>query len=215
MVFMTENKIREHIVKVGRSIYDRGLTAGSSGNISVQADDGWIMTPTNVSLGGLDPATLSKIDFNGNLVSGDKPTKEHFLHKAVYANRSSAKAILHLHSTHSVAVSLLPGLDPKDVLPPLTAYYIMRVGHLPLISYFRPGDTKLGEAVGKVMKESSSALLANHGPIVAGASLEEAVNSVEELEETAKLFLLVRGLNPRVLTSEQIKELVDEFGLEY
>jgi len=212
---MSESKIREQIVEVGRSLFNRGLTAGSSGNISVQVADGWIMTPTNVSLGNLDPGGLSKIDFAGTLISGSSPTKEHFIHRAVYSNRKETKAIVHLHSTHSVAVSMLPGIDPMDVLPPLTAYYIMRVGHLPLIPYFRPGDAKLSDAVGIAMRESKSVLLANHGPVVTGTSLEEAVNASEELEETAKLFLLTRGLNPKALTKEQIKELVDEFKLEY
>lgn len=211
---MTEARVREQIVEIGKSIFERGLTAGSSGNISVRVDDGWILTPTNVSLGNLDAASLSKVSFEGKLISGLQPSKEHFLHRAVYLYREKARAVVHLHSTHSVAVSLLPEVNPEEVLPPLTAYYVMRVGHLPMVPYFRPGDMKLGDAVGELMKTHSSVLLANHGPVVSGPSLESAVNSIEELEETAKLFLMVRGMNPRMLNKEQVRELVETFGLE-
>ena len=143
----TEIKTREAICRLGASIFGRGLTPGSSGNISVRVDDGWLMTPTNASLGELDPATLSKLDDQGRLVSGNKETKESFLHLAVYDVRANAGAIVHLHSTHSVAVSCLADVNPADVLPPITAYYVMKIGTLPLIPYYRPGDKKLAEAV--------------------------------------------------------------------
>src|ERR1700740_891642 len=144
---MNEGNLREAICSIGASIFARGLTAGSSGNISVRTGDGWLMTPTNASLGRLDPARLSKLDDVGRLVSGDAPTKESFLHRVMYEERPSAGAVVHLHSTHSVAVSCLADIDPEDVLPPITAYYVMRVGRLPLVPYFRPGDLALGEAV--------------------------------------------------------------------
>jgi ribulose-5-phosphate 4-epimerase/fuculose-1-phosphate aldolase len=204
---MKENRIREKIVQQGKSIFQRGLTAGSSGNISVRLDDGWLLTPTNSSLGELDPAKISKLDSEGNLLDGDPPSKEHFLHNAVYQQRSSYQAIVHLHSTHSVAVSCLPDINPENVIPPLTAYYVMRVGTLPLIPYFRPGDRKLGEAIGRLAGKHSSVLLANHGPVVAGSTLEAAVYAIEELEETAKLYLLLHGLNPNFLTEDQISDL--------
>jgi ribulose-5-phosphate 4-epimerase/fuculose-1-phosphate aldolase len=189
------------------------MTAGSSGNISVQLDDGWLLTPTNSCLGRLDPARISKLAPDGRHIGGDPPSKELFLHRAMYEVRSSARAIVHLHSTHSVAVSCLPGVDPEDVLPPLTAYYVMKIGRLPLIPYYRPGDTGLGEAIRGFAAKNHAVLLANHGPVVAGKSLEDAVYATEELEETAKLYLLLHGRNPRCLTETQIAELRETFSL--
>jgi ribulose-5-phosphate 4-epimerase/fuculose-1-phosphate aldolase len=204
---VSEAALREEICRLGQSIFARGLTAGSSGNISVRLADGFLMTPTNVSLGRLDPARLSKLDAAGKLVSGDAPTKESFLHRAMYEERGKAGAVVHLHSTHSVAVSCLAEIDPADVLPPITAYYVMRVGRLPLVPYYRPGDTSLAEAVRKLAGKHHAVLLANHGPVVAGTSLDAAANAIEELEETAKLFLLLRGAQTRLLTPEQVEEL--------
>ncbi len=208
---MSESKARESLVSLGRSMFARRLTFGSSGNLSVRVDDGWLMSPTSVSLGDLDPARLSKLDDKGKHISGDAPTKESFLHLAMYRERAGAGAVVHLHSTHSVAVSCLDGVDPDDVLPPITAYYVMRVGKLPLIPYFAPGDPALGEAVGKVAAKHSAVLLANHGPVVAGTSLSAAVNAIEELEETARLYLLLHGRPTRYLTSEQVAELRKRF----
>ncbi len=207
----TDTKTRETICRLGASIFLRGLTPGSSGNISVRVDDGWLMTPTNASLGELDPATLSKLDDKGRLVSGDKETKESFLHLAVYDVRAKAGAIVHLHSTHSVAVSCLADVNPADVLPPITAYYVMKIGTLPLIPYYRPGDKKLAEAVRAVAHEHHAVLLANHGPVVAGSSLSAAAAAVEELEETARLHLLLHGHAKRFLTPEQIADLYEVF----
>jgi ribulose-5-phosphate 4-epimerase/fuculose-1-phosphate aldolase len=204
---MNETTLREQITLYGKSLFDRGLTMGSSGNISVRVDDGWLMTPTNACLGRLDPAAISKLDAGGNHVSGDAPTKEGFLHRAVYGERPDAGAIVHLHSTHSVAVSCLPDIDPRDVLPPLTAYYVMRVGTLPLVPYYPPGDMNLADAVRGLAGRHSAVLLANHGPVVAGKNLEAALYATEELEETAKLHLLLHGRNPRCLTQEQVAEL--------
>src|SRR6266404_1034916 len=201
-------KLREEICRLGASIFNRGLTAGSSGNISIRVEGGWLMTPTNASLGRLDPARLSKLDDGGRLLSGDAPTKESFLHRVMYEERGDTGAVVHLHSTHSVAVSCLAEIDPHDVLPPITAYYVMRVGHLPLIPYFRPGDMALAEAVRGFAGKHHAVLLANHGPVVAGSSLDAAVNAIEELEETAKLYLLLRGAETRYLTPAQVKELM-------
>ncbi len=210
---MTETKLRDRIAELGKSMFDRGMTAGSSGNISVQLDDGWLLTPTNSCLGRLDPARISKLAPDGRHIGGDPPSKELFLHGAMYEMRGSARAIVHLHSTHSVAVSCLPEIDPENVLPPLTAYYVMKIGRLPLIPYYRPGDTKLGEAIRSYAAKSHAVLLANHGPVVAGKSLEDAVYATEELEETAKLYLLLHGRNPRCLTEAQIAELRETFSL--
>jgi 3-dehydro-4-phosphotetronate decarboxylase len=206
---MSEAREREAICTIGASIFARGLTAGSSGNISLRLEDGWLMTPTNASLGRLDPARLSKLGHDGHLISGDPPTKESFLHRVMYEERPDTGAVVHLHSTHSVAVSCLAEIDPADVLPPITAYYVMRVGRLPLVPYFRPGDLDLAEAVRGFAGKHHAVLLANHGPVVAGSSLDAAVNAIEELEETAKLYLLLRGAETRYLTLAQVRELVE------
>ncbi len=207
-----ENALREQISTLGKSLFDRGLTMGSSGNISVRLEDGgWLMTPTNACLGRLDPARISRMDRQGRLLDGDTPTKESVLHMAMYDERPQSGAIVHLHSTHSVAVSCLPEIDPEDCIPPLTAYYVMRVGKLPLVPYHIPGDPQLGDAVRGLAGRHSAVLLANHGPVVAGKSLEAAVYATEELEETARLFLLLHGRNPRGLTPEQVAELEARF----
>ena len=204
---MSEATLREEICQLGKSMYDRGLTPGSSGNISVRLDEGWLMTPTNACLGRLDPARLAKIDANGNLVSGDKQTKESFLHMSVYQERPGAGAIVHLHSTHAVAVSCLHDTDPALPIPPITAYYVMKIGNLVLLPYYPPGDVTLAGAVREVAGKHHAILLANHGPIVAGKDLESAVYATEELEETAKLYLLLRGNRLKILTPEQVSEL--------
>jgi ribulose-5-phosphate 4-epimerase/fuculose-1-phosphate aldolase len=202
-----ETRLREEICALGASIFARGLTAGSSGNISARVDDGWLMTPTGSSLGRLDPARLAKLDDDGGHVAGDAPTKESFLHRVMYEERPGSGAVVHLHSTHSVAVSCLAGLDPTDVLPPITAYYVMRVGRLPLVPYFPPGDRALAEAVRGFAGKHHAVLLANHGPVVAGTDLDVAANAIEELEETAKLFLLLHGHPTRFLTADQVAAL--------
>jgi ribulose-5-phosphate 4-epimerase/fuculose-1-phosphate aldolase len=207
-VISEDTRQRDLIVKVGKSIFERGLTAGSTGNISVRLSDGtMLMTPTNASLGDLDPARLSLVDADGRHFSGDKPTKEAFLHACMYAERHGDHAVVHLHSTHSVAVSILADADPEDVLPPLTAYYIMRVGKLPLVPYYAPGDEALALAVKAKAGAHHAVLLANHGPVVSGATLREAQYAVEELEETARLHLLLHGHATRPLTPEQVEAL--------
>ncbi|HWB15063.1 MAG TPA: 3-oxo-tetronate 4-phosphate decarboxylase [Vicinamibacterales bacterium] len=213
-VHRDEHRLRDRIVEVGRSLFERGLSAGSSGNISVRLDDGCLVTPTDSCLGRLDPARLSKLDATGVLVSGDPPSKEAFFHRAMYAARPAAGAVVHLHATYSAAVSCLEGLDPADCLPPLTAYYVMKIGRLPLVPYFRPGDPALGDAVGRLAKTHAAVLLANHGPVVSGRTLEAATYAAEELEETAKLFLLLRGSPTRPLDADQIADLVTTFKLD-
>jgi ribulose-5-phosphate 4-epimerase/fuculose-1-phosphate aldolase len=208
---MTDTATRDKIATLAKSIFDRGLTAGSSGNISVRVDDGWLMTPTGSSLGDLDPARISKLDESGKHVGGDAPTKESFLHVAMYEQRPKAGAVVHLHSVHSVAVSCMAGIDARNVLPPLTAYYVMRVGTLPLVPYFAPGDLDLARAVREMASSHHAVLLANHGPVVAGSSLEDAVYATEELEETAKLFLLLKDIETRPLTTTQIADLEKRF----
>jgi ribulose-5-phosphate 4-epimerase/fuculose-1-phosphate aldolase len=212
---MNESAIREQMVATGESLFNRGLTAGSSGNLSVRLDDGWLITPTNVSLGQLDPARISRIGRGGELLSGDSPSKESFLHLAMYEQRPQDNAIVHLHSTYSAAVSCMAGLPADNCLPPLTAYFVMKVNRLPLVPYYRPGDRELAAAVQALAATHHAILLANHGPIVSGASLEAAVYAVEELEETAKLFLLLQGKPTSPLNEEQIAALKSAFGLKF
>jgi len=209
---VSESRLREEIVRAGASLFNRGLTHGSTGNISVALPDGgWLMTPTGSSLGTLDPARLSKLDAAGKLVDGDKPTKEAFLHTTMYGARPGSGAVVHLHSTHSVAVSCLENIDDGNCLPPITAYYAMRIGRLPLVPYYPPGDETLATAVGALAGKHHAVLLANHGPVVAGTSLSAAQDAIEELEETAKLFLMLRGERLRLLTDEQVAELERRF----
>jgi len=206
-----EAALRERIVQHGKSLFARGFGCGASGNISAMLDDGLLVTPTNSCLGRLDPARLAKLGPDGGHLSGDPPSKEAFLHHAMYRERPEARAIVHLHSTHAVAVSCLADVDPADVLPPITAYYVMRVGRLPLVPYYRPGDRALAEAVRGFARAHHAVLLANHGPVVAGNALDEAVYAAEELEETAKLHLLLRGAPVRTLTDGQVAELKQAF----
>lgn len=209
-----ETRARDAIARLGESMFDRGLTFGSTGNISQRIEGGWLMTPTGASLGALDPARISRLDADGRHVSGDAPTKESFLHLAMYDERPRAGAVVHLHSTHSVAVSCLADIDPADALPPLTAYYAMRVGALPVIPYFAPGDLDLAKAVREMASRHHAVLLANHGPVVAGVSLEDAVYATEELEETAKLFLLLRGQKTRPLGPAEVEDLRRRFPIK-
>jgi ribulose-5-phosphate 4-epimerase/fuculose-1-phosphate aldolase len=204
---MSENSERDSICRLAKSLFDRGLTIGSSGNISVRLDDGWLMTPTGSSMGNLDPNEISKVDLDGNLISGKSPTKESFLHIAMYDERPDSGAVVHLHSTHSVAVSCLADIDKKNVLPPITAYYVMKIGKLPLVPYFPPGDINLARAVKEMASSHHAVLLANHGPVVAGKTLEDAVYAIEELEETARLFLLLRNMKTLYLNENQVSAL--------
>jgi len=213
---MTETKLREQICLYGKSLFDRGLTPGSSGNISVRMPDGgWLVTPTNASLGSLDPARISRLDSRGSLVSGDKPTKEIPLHSALYDTVPESWAVVHLHSTHSVALTMLPEIDPRAALPAMTPYYLMRAGQTALVPYYRPGDPAVADAIRGLAGRYTSVLLANHGPVVTGRDLEGAVFATEELEETAKLYLLLRGTNPRYLSPAQVEELKQHFPINF
>ncbi len=206
-----EHQAREAIVTTALSLYERGLTHGSTGNISVRLGDRWLVTPTGSSFGALDPARISLLDTEGRLLAGDPPSKEAVLHQAMYQQRPGAGAVVHLHSIHSVAASVLADVDPHDVLPPLTAYYVMRIGRLPLVPYHPPGDKGLAEAVRAYAGKHHALLLANHGPVVAGSSLSAATDAVEELEATARLFVMLRGQPCRCLNSDQVSELQRRF----
>lgn len=206
-----ENQLRERIALHGESLHQRGFVPGSSGNISVRLDDGILVTPTNSCLGRLDPARISKLGFDGNHLSGDKPSKEAFLHSLVYRERAADQAVVHLHSTHSVAVSCLEGLNPEDVLPPITAYFVMKVGRLRLLPYFRPGAPELAHEVAKAARKGHAILLANHGPVFSSDGLDQAVYGIEELEETARLFLMLRGCQTCYLNPDQLADLAAAF----
>lgn len=207
---------RQEICRLARSLFDRGLTYGASGNISARLSEGTVlMTPTGVSMGALDPARLSHLTPDMRLLSGDQPTREIPLHAAFYDTRSATGAVVHLHSSHSVALSMLPDTDPDNVLPPLTPYAIMPLGKVQLLPFFLPGDPAMGQAVRGLAGKRSAVLLANHGPVVAGKDLQAAVFAMEELEETAKLALLTRGLGAVGLTPEQVAKVVETFDTDW
>ncbi|OYR23929.1 MULTISPECIES: 3-oxo-tetronate 4-phosphate decarboxylase [Brucella] len=210
-------KLRETICLLAKSMYDRGLTAGSSGNISARLSDGRLLvTPTGSCFGRLDPQRLSLFDQEGRLLDGDPPTKEMPLHTAFYETRGArAQAVVHLHSCHSVALSLLPDTDPDNMLPPLTPYSIIKLGRVKMLPYFMPGDPAIGAAIKGLAGKRSAVMLANHGPVVAARDLEAAVYAIEELEETARLALLTRGMRPNALTSAQILKVVEQFDVEW
>ena len=211
-----EARLREDICYWAESMFARGLTGGASGNISARTEDGGLLvTPTGSSFGRLDPARLSRFDTGGAFVDGDKPTKEMPLHSAFYETRKGAGAVVHLHSTHAVALSMLPDTDPDNMLPPLTAYSIMRLGKVRLLPFFVPGDPAMGDAVRGLAGRRAAVVLANHGPVVAARELEAAVFAMEELEETAKLALVLRGTNAVALSPDQIAAVVTKFEVEW
>jgi ribulose-5-phosphate 4-epimerase/fuculose-1-phosphate aldolase len=209
---MTENDLREKMVVHGKSLFERRYTCGGSGNMSARVAGGVLVTPTNSCLGRLAADRISKLDATGALIGGDPPSKEWALHLAVYRARPEAGAVVHLHSPHAVAVSCLNGLPADDVLPPITPYFVMRIGRLPLVPYYPPGDPGLAEAVGRLAAECRGVLLAHHGTVAAGKDLDEAVYHAEELEETARLFLMLRRENYSVLDQDAVEALRKRFG---
>lgn len=211
-----EAKLREDICLLAKSMFDRRLTGGSTGNISARtADGGLLVSPTGSSFGRLDPARLSRFDAQGRLISGDPPTKEMPLHDAFYDTRASAGAVVHLHACHSVAWSMMPGVDPENFLPPLTPYAIMKLGRVKLLPFFLPGDPAIGTALRGLAGKRAAVMLANHGPVVAGKDVESACNAIEELEDTARLAILMRGYDARMLTPEQVQNIVTKFDVEW
>lgn len=212
----SESRLRETLCLLARSMFDRGLTGGSTGNISARTSDGGLLvSPTGTSFGRLDPARLSHFDSEGVLIGGDKPTREMPLHKAFYGTRSSAGAVVHLHSCHAVALSMMPEVDEDNFLPPLTPYGIMKLGKVKLLPFFLPGDPAMGEAVKGLAGKRSAVMLANHGPVVAGKDVEAACNAIEELEDTARLAMMTRSFNARMLTDEHVQALVTKFDVEW
>jgi ribulose-5-phosphate 4-epimerase/fuculose-1-phosphate aldolase len=210
---MTESDTRAALVAHAASLFARGYSVGSAGNISVRLEEGFLITPTNSCLGRLEAGRLAKLDGAFNHIDGDKPSKEVFMHRAFYRARPGAMAVVHLHSTMATAVACLPDVDAANPIPPLTPYFVMRVGRtMPLVPYYRPGDAAMEPAIERAARDARAVLLANHGPVVSGASLTDAVYAAEELEEAAKLFLLLRGVSPRLLTPAQVEDLLRTFG---
>ena len=209
---MTEAELRQEITRLARSLFERGYSVGSAGNMSAAVADGYLMTPTNSSLGHLDPESLSKLDLEGKHVDGLPPSKELPLHLAFYATRPQCKAVVHLHSTYATALSCLSIADEDDCLEPITPYLIMRVGRLKYLPYTMPGSPLTGEMIRGLKGRHAAVLLGNHGPVVSGPDIVSAVYAAEELEESAKLQMLLRGQGPRHLNTQQIEELRTRYG---
>lgn len=213
---MSDSHLREQICLLAKSLFDRGLTGGSTGNISSRtADGGLLVSPTGSCFGRLDPGKLSRFDANGQQIDGDAPTKEMPLHTAFYDTRSTAGAVVHLHSCHSVAWSMMPEVDEDNFLPPLTPYAIMKLGKVKLLPFYLPGDPAMGDAVRGLAGKRSAVMLANHGPVVAAKDVEAACNAIEELEDTARLAILMRGYDAKQLTPEQVNALITKFDVEW
>jgi ribulose-5-phosphate 4-epimerase/fuculose-1-phosphate aldolase len=208
-----ERTAREEIAALSASLFARGFSVGSAGNISVRLADGYLITPTNSCLGRLDPARIAKLDQGFSHVGGDKPSKEVFMHRAFYAARDDAGAVVHLHSTWATAVACLADVDQANPIPPLTPYFVMRIGRtMPIVPYYRPGDAAMEPAITEAARGARAVLLANHGPVVSGRTLTDAVYAAEELEEAAKLFMLLRRETTRLLTPAQVDDLLTTFG---
>ena len=211
-----EARLREQICLLAKSMFDRGLTGGSTGNISARTSEGGLLvSPTGTSFGRLDPGRLSRFDPKGVLIGGDTPTKEMPLHSAFYDTRSTTGAVVHLHSCHSVALSMMPDTNEDDFLPHLTPYGIMKLGKVKLLPFFMPGDAAMGDAVRGLAGKRAAVMLANHGPVVAGKDIEAACNAIEELEDTARLAMMTRGMSPRGLSDTDVQRLVTTFDVEW
>jgi len=209
---MTETQLRDDMTRLSKSLFDRGFSVGSAGNISAATENGFLITPTNSCLGFLDPARISKLDRAFKHVDGDKPSKEVFLHRAFYDTRPGTGAVVHLHSTYATALSCRADLEADDCIPPLTPYVVMRVGRVPLVPYFRPGDERGGKLIHARGGRYSAALLANHGPVVSGKDLTSTVYAAEELEETAKLLVTLHGAKVRMLEPHDVAALRSAFS---
>ena len=214
----SEAQLRDEICRVGRSLFERGYVHATAGNISVRLDDGFLITPTDACLGALDPARLARVDLQGQQTSGDRASKTLTLHRRIYAAAPEARCVLHTHSTHLVALTLQGVWQPSDVLPPITPYFVMKVGHVPLIPYHLPGHPDVAGLVAEAIAQRAAAgtpiravLLDRLGPTVWHASPAEASAVLEELEETARLWLMTQP-RPAPLTQAQIADLRTSFG---
>ncbi|WP_348534033.1 aldolase [Histophilus somni] len=205
---MTELEQKQQMVALARSLFERGYTVGGAGNLSVRLDKNRILvTPTGSSLGRLEADRLSVLDMQGNVLSSDKPSKESVFHLAMYQKNPSCQAIVHLHSTYLTALSCLEDLDTENAIRAFTPYYVMRIGKLPVIPYYRPGNFNIAKELGERALDGKAFLLANHGVVVTGESLIDAVDNTEELEETAKLYFILQGQKVRYLTDDEVNDL--------
>lgn len=204
---MTVMDGRLELVRMAKSLHERGLTKGTSGNLSVRVKGGFLITPTNASLAELAADDLALVSEEGKHLSGARPSKEAFLHLAMYLARPEDRAAVHLHSTFATALSCLDGLDDDDALPSFTAYFAMKVGRLVRLPYFAPGDERLALTAQRAATSSRALLLANHGPIVSAATLAQAADAIEELEETARLFFVLQGHRTRPLQPAEAARL--------
>ncbi|AWB65861.1 aldolase [Saccharobesus litoralis] len=203
---------KQKLMAFAESIFNRGLTAGASANMSIKTDTGWVITPTNSCFGFLDADRLSVLDQQGNLISGDKPSKEFLLHKAFYDQRPDDTCVLHLHSTYATALSCLPCANTSDAVPSYTPYLTMRLGAIALVPYFAPGDVALADAVYEVAANHPGVIMANHGPIVSGKTVESCVFGMEELEESCKLAFKLKGHQANLLSKDNIADLKAKFA---
>ena len=218
---MNETELRQEICRVGRSLFERGYVHSTAGNISVRLPDGFLITPTEACLGFLRPDALSKVGVDGVQVSGERASKTLTLHRRIYAADADAACVIHTHSTHLVALTLAGVWKREDILPPITPYYVMKVGHVPLIEYHRPGDAAVGELVAQIIERMRAqatpiraVMIDRLGPNVWHTTLAGAMAALEELEETARLWLLT-GRKPEPLTAEQINQLRQHFGASW
>ncbi|MDC0609429.1 aldolase [Vibrio sp.] len=202
---MNEQELRAQMVRLARSMFERGYATGGAGNLSVKLPNGhFLATPTGSSFGRLEAEALSVVDIYGNHLSGNKPSKEVKFHLAIYQNNENCNAIVHLHSTYLTALSCLTELDKDNAIKAFTPYYVMRIGQLPVLPYMRPGDPQIALELGNRAKDFRAFLLANHGPVVMGQDLEDAVDNAEELEETARLYFILKDQKVNYLTEEQV-----------
>lgn len=210
----SENQLREEICLTGKSLFDRGYTVGTAGNISARLEDGWLITPTDACLGRLDPDRIAKVTSNGEWVSGDKPSKTLQLHRQVYDRNPAVHAVVHTHSTNLVSLTLAGVWQQSSILPPITPYQVMKVGRIPLINYYRPGAPQVAEQVAHLACEVRGVMLERLGPVIWGPSVSTACFALEELEETAKLWLQAQT-KPQPLSDKNVAELCDIFATRW
>lgn len=205
-----EQSLREEICQVGADLFSRGYTTGTAGNISARLKDGWLITPTDACLGHLQPENIAKVNSHGEWVSGDKPSKTLSLHRQVYQRNPDAHGVVHTHSTHLVQLTLAGVWRQESILPPLTPYQVMKVGRIPLIDYRRPGHPDVAEQVAGLANEVRGVMLERLGPVIWGASVSTASFALEELEETARLWLNCVD-KPASLPEQAVQELCEHF----
>jgi ribulose-5-phosphate 4-epimerase/fuculose-1-phosphate aldolase len=209
-----ERKLRDEIARVGADLYQRRYTVGSSGNISARLPDGWLITPTDACLGHLVPDSISKVNTAGEWVGGDKPSKTLTLHRGIYKQNPAVNGVVHTHSTHLVALTLAGVWRDDEILPPITPYQVMKVGRVPLIKYRRPGDAAVAAEVKPLATIVRAVMLERLGPVSWGASVEQAAWSIEELEETAQLWLMSNP-KPQPLSAASLDELIQTFNVRW